>query len=199
MPAIESTQHKLDRIRPPRVQITYDVETGGALELKELPFIVGILSDLSGQPEKPLPPLKERRFVQIDRDNFNEVMASITPRLALRVDNKLTADDSKLNVLLQFKHLDDFHPSSLVKQVEPLRRLFEVRQRLNDLLVKLDGNDDLDKLLQGIITNTEELQTIQKMAKPNETSTSSGTGGTNGTQPSSATANAEPPPESPQE
>ncbi|OQW96021.1 MAG: type VI secretion system-associated protein [Beggiatoa sp. IS2] len=188
MPTKESTQHKLDRVRPPRVQITYDVETGGALELKELPFVVGVLSDLSGQPENPLPPLKERRFVEIDRDNFNEVMASITPRLALRVDNRLTAEDSKLNVLLNFKSLDDFHPSNILKQVEPLRKLFEVRQRLNDLLVKLDGNDDLDKLLQSIITNTDELQTIQKLAQTTATPSQGSNGASDSPPPSETPA-----------
>ncbi|MDY6991783.1 MAG: type VI secretion system contractile sheath small subunit [Pseudomonadota bacterium] len=156
----ESTQHKLSRIRPPRVQITYDVETGGAIQMKELPFVVGIMSDLSGQPQEPLPPLKERKFVEIDRDNFNEVLAAIAPRLAFRVDNKLTDDNSKLNVELHFKHMDDFHPSNIVHQVEPLKKLLDVRQRLTDLLAKLDGNDDLDKLLQDIVNNTEELQKI---------------------------------------
>lgn len=170
----ESTQHKLDRIRPPRVQITYDVEIGDAIEMKELPFVVGIMSDLSGKPEEPLPPMKERKFVEIDRDNFNDVLGAINPRLAFRVDNKLTDEDSKLNVELKFKHIDEFHPSSIVQQVEPLRKLYEVRQRLNDLLVKLDGNDDLDKLLQDIVNNTDELQQIQTLSKENAGETSKG-------------------------
>ncbi|MDM8546836.1 type VI secretion system contractile sheath small subunit [Candidatus Venteria ishoeyi] len=158
----ESIQHKLDRIRPPRVQITYDVETGGAEEKKELPFVVGILSDLSGKPEEALPPLKERKFVEIDRDNLNEVMDSIEPRLALRVKNRLLEDDdSWMNVELKFHHLDDFHPAQLLHQVEPLRKLYEARVRLTDLLAKLDGNDNLDEMLQDIVNNTDELQEIR--------------------------------------
>ncbi len=163
----ESTQHKLDRIRPPRVQITYDVETGNAIEKKELPLVVGILADLSGKPEKPLPRLLDRRFVEIDRDNFNDVLASIAPRTTIQVDNTLSDDGSKLNVELRFNHIDDFDPVSIVKQVTPLRRLFEARQRLRDLLTKLDGNDDLDKLLQEVVDNTQGLQEIRS-ARPQD-------------------------------
>lgn len=161
----ESTQQKLSRVRPPRVQITYDVETGGAIEKKELPFIVGIMADLSVSPAEPLAPVKDRKFVEIDRDNFNEVLASTAPRLAVQVDNSISGDGSKLNVELNFSHFDDFDPVNLVKQVTPLRRLYEARQRLRDLLTKLDGNDDLDKLLQDVVANTEGLQEI-KAARP---------------------------------
>jgi len=157
----ESTQHKLDRIRPPRVQITYDLETGGAIQKKELPFVVAIMSDLSGQPEEALPKLKDRKFVEIDRDNFNDVMGAIAPRLALRVDNKLANDGSKMSVVLQFNNMDDFNPVAIVKQVEPLRKLLEARQRLTDLLAKLDGNDTLDSLLQDVVQSTEGLQEIK--------------------------------------
>jgi type VI secretion system protein ImpB len=157
----ESTQKKLTRIRPPRVQITYDVETGGAIEKKELPLVVGILADLAGKQENPMLPIKTRKFVEIDRDNFNDVLASISPRLAFQVDNKLKDDDTKLNVELKFKKLDDFRPEQVVLQVEPLRKLFEARQRLNDLLAKLDGNDDLDVLLQDVAANTESQQQIK--------------------------------------
>jgi type VI secretion system protein ImpB len=160
----ESTQHKLDRVRPPRVQITYDVEIGGAIEMKELPFVAGILSDLSGNPEDPLPKLKERKFVEIDRDNFNEVLAAIKPRLTFQADNKLADDGSKLNIELKFNHMDDFNPVNVLNQVEPLRRLFEARQRLSDLIGKLDGNDDLDKVLQDIVANTESLKEIKAQA-----------------------------------
>ncbi|EPF1333533.1 type VI secretion system contractile sheath small subunit, partial [Pseudomonas aeruginosa] len=151
----ESTQHKLDRVRPPRVQITYDVEIGNAIEKKELPLVVGILADLSGKPDTPPAKLVERRFVDIDRDNFNEILSSISPRATLQVDNTISGDDSKLNVELRFNHIEDFDPVNLVKQVVPLRRLFEARQRLRDLLTKLDGNDDLDQLLQDVVANTE--------------------------------------------
>ncbi|ELK4869589.1 type VI secretion system contractile sheath small subunit [Pseudomonas aeruginosa] len=161
----ESTQHKLDRVRPPRVQITYDVEIGNAIEKKELPLVVGILADLSGKPDTPPAKLVERRFVDIDRDNFNEILSSISPRATLQVDNTISGDDSKLNVELRFNHIEDFDPVNLVKQVVPLRRLFEARQRLRDLLTKLDGNDDLDQLLQDVVDNTEGLQEI-KAARP---------------------------------
>jgi type VI secretion system protein ImpB len=160
--AEESTQKKLSRIRPPRVQITYDVETGGAIQKKELPLVVGILADLAGKQDKPALPIKARKFVEIDRDNFNDVMASIGPRLAFQVNNRLEDDDSKLNVELRMKKMDDLRPEAIVHQVEPLRKLFEARQKLNDLLAKLDGNDDLDVQLQAIAANTESQQQIKK-------------------------------------
>jgi type VI secretion system protein ImpB len=157
----ESTQHKLDRIRPPRVQITYDVETGGAIQMKELPLVVGIMADLAGQPAEAPPPLKERRFVEIDRDNFNDILAAMAPRLTCRVDNTLANDNTKLNVELHFRHMDDFHPMQVLKQVQPLNKLFEARQRLWDLLAKLDGNDQLDSLLQSVLANTARMQELK--------------------------------------
>jgi len=158
--ARESTQHKLDRVRPPRVHITYDVEIGDAIELKELPFVVGVLADLSGKPDEALPRLRDRKFVDIDRDNFNDVMKGMKPRIAYKVDNKLTNDESKMGVELRFNDLDDFEPEQVVNQVEPLRKLLEVRKQLSDLLAKTDGNDKLVDRLQEIISNTELLQKI---------------------------------------
>ena len=117
----ESTQHKLDRVRRPRVHITYDVQIGDAIEMKELPFVMGILADLSGKPDEPLPRLMDRKFVEIDRDNFHDVLKGTKPRIAFRVDNKLTNDDTKMGVELRFNSLDDFEPEQVVKQVEPLR------------------------------------------------------------------------------
>jgi type VI secretion system protein ImpB len=157
----ESTQHKLDRIRPPRVQITYDVEIGGAIQKKELPLVMGILADLSGKPEQPLPKLKDRKFVEIDRDNFNDILKSISPRVTCQVDNKLSKDGGKTSVELKFQHMDDFSPLSVVKQVEALRKLFEARTRLNDLLAKLDGNDTLDQMLQSVVGNADEMKQLQ--------------------------------------
>jgi type VI secretion system protein ImpB len=151
----ESTQKKLDRVRPPRVQITYDVETGGAQEQKELPFVVGVMADLSGNPETPLPRLKDRKFVEIDRDNFDTVLAAAKPRLAFQVPNVLQKDDSQLNVLLNFRSMDDFNPIGLIRQIGPLAKLYEARGRLSDLLAKLDGNDELDTLLSDVIANSE--------------------------------------------
>jgi type VI secretion system protein ImpB len=162
--ARESTQHKLDRVRPPRVHITYDVEIGDAIVMKELPFVVGVLADLSGKPDEPLPLLRDRKFVDIDRDNFNEVMKGAKPRLAFRVDNKLTEDDTKLGVELRFTNMDDFEPEQVVQQVEPLRKLLEIRRELKGLLAKTDGNDRLSEQLQKIINNTELLQQVSKEA-----------------------------------
>lgn len=160
----QSLQHKIDRVRAPRVQITYDVEVGDAIEMKEIPFVVGVLSDLSGKPDEPLPKLKDRKFVEIDRDNFNNVLAAMKPRLAFKVDNKITNDDSKMAVELRFKSLDDFHPEQVVKQVEPLKKLVDARQKLSELLNKLDGNDRLDELLQQVVNDTEALQKLGKQA-----------------------------------
>jgi type VI secretion system protein ImpB len=158
--ARESTQHKLDRVRSPRVHITYDVEIGDAIEMKELPFVMGVLADLSGKPDAPLPRLRDRKFVEIDRDNFNDVLKGMKPRLAFRVDNKLTDDDTKLGVELRFQNLDDFAPERVAEQVEPLKKLMEVRQQLKGLLAKTDGNDRLAERLQEIISNTEKLQQL---------------------------------------
>ncbi|SRR5579859_332693 len=162
----ESTQHKLDRIRPPRVQITYDVEIGGAIQKKELPLVMGILADLSGKPEEALPKLKDRKFVEIDRDNFNDILKSITPRMTAQVDNKLSKDGGKTNIELKFRHMDDFSPLNIVMQNEALRKLFESRQKLNDLLAKLDGNDKLDNMLQTVTGNADEMKQL-KEAAPN--------------------------------
>lgn len=158
----ESTQHKLDRVRPPRVQITYDVEIGDAIEMKELPLVVGVMADLSGNPETPLPKLKNRKFVEIDRDNFDEVLESSAPRLTFQADNKLSDEGGKFNVELKFRSMDDFEPANVIKQVQPLNRLFEARQRLRDLLTKLDGNDELDGLLRQVISSTEEQEALKK-------------------------------------
>jgi type VI secretion system protein ImpB len=160
----ESLQHTLDRVRSPRVHITYDVEVGDAIEMKEIPFVVGVLADLSGKPDEPLPKVKDRKFVEIDRDNFNQVLAGMKPRLAYRVDNKLTNDDSQMAVELRFSSLDDFHPERVAQQVTPLRKLVEARKRLSDLLAKLDGNDKLDELLQDVLANTDSLEKLGQEA-----------------------------------
>jgi len=171
MPKKESLQHKLDRVRAPRVHITYDVEIGDAIEMKEIPFVVGVLADLSGKPEEQLPKLKDRKFIEIDRDNFNNVLEGMKPRLAFKVDNKLTGEDTRMAVELRFKSIDDFHPESVVKQITPLQKLLDARQRLSDLLSKLDGNDKLDELLQDVIASTDSLQKLGEEAgvgKPGE-------------------------------
>jgi type VI secretion system protein ImpB len=157
----ESIQKKLSRVRPPRVHITYDVETGGAIEKREIPFVVGVLADLAGNPETPQPPLKDRKFIEIDRDNFDEVMARIGPRLAYKVDNRLRDDDTQLGVELRFKSLDDFAPAAVVKQIPPLRKLLELRSSLQNLRSTMIGNDRLESLLMQVVSNTEALQRIK--------------------------------------
>ena len=154
----ESLQKKVGRVRPPRVQITYDVEIGNAIEKRELPFVVGVLADLSGMPEKPLPPVSKRNFTLIDRDNFNDVLKKVGPRLAFKVPNRLSEDDTKLNVELRFNHMDDFLPANVAKQITPLARLLEVRNSLANLKTSLIGNDKLETLLQEIIQDQEKLQ-----------------------------------------
>jgi len=160
--ARESTQHKLDRVRSPRVHITYDVETGDAIELKELPFVMGVVADLSGKPADPLPRMRDRKFVEIDRDNFDDVMKGMKPRLAFQVDNKLAADDTKIGVELRFNRLEDFDPEQVARQVDPLRKLMEVRRELSGLLAKADGNEKLGERLGEIIGNTELLAKLAK-------------------------------------
>ena len=159
----DSLQKWVGRNRPPRVQITYDVEIGDAIEKKELPLVVGLMADLSGQPLNPLPKLKERRFIDIDRDNFNEVMSTIAPRLDLSVPDTLKGEGN-LKVELNFTDFEHFHPESIVQQVPRLARLLEARQQLRDLLAKLDGNDELDALLESIVNNSQELQSLKSQA-----------------------------------
>lgn len=151
----DSLQHKLDRVRRPRVQITYDVETGGAQEQRELPFVVGVMADLSSQPAKALAPLKERKFVPIDRDNFNEVLAKAEPRIATRVANRLTNDNTELPVELKFRSMADFEPTNVARQIPALRELLDMRTRLSQLLNKLEGNDQLESLLADVLNSSE--------------------------------------------
>jgi type VI secretion system protein ImpB len=159
----ESLQHKLDRVRRPRVQITYDVETGGAMQKVELPFVVGVMADLSASPKEALKPLKDRKFVPIDRDNFNDVMKRATPRLALKVENKLTGEeDSKLAVELNFNHIDDFDPARVAEQVPALKELLDMRQRLTQLMSKMEGNDKLEALLAQVMNNTDKAAELAK-------------------------------------
>jgi len=152
----ESQQHVLDRVRPPRVQITYDVETNGALQRKELPFVVGVMSDLGGDQAEPSKPLKERKFVPIDRDNFNEVMEKVSPRLALLVPNRLTDEkDSNLSVELKFKNYSDFEPQNVAKQVPALAKLLEARTKLRQVLSTMEGNDKYTELLEEVLQDTD--------------------------------------------
>jgi type VI secretion system protein ImpB len=164
----ESTQKKLSRVRPPRVQITYDVEIGDAIETKELPFVLGVLGDYSGNPKEALPKMKDRKFVDIDRDNFDDVLKGIAPRLQLRVDNQLKKDDTQMGVELNFEKLEDFEPARVVNQIEPLKKLLEVRTRLSDLRNKITGNDKLEELLDEIVRDTEKLKQISSARQKKE-------------------------------
>lgn len=171
----ESLQHKLDRVRSPRVHITYDVEIGGAIELKELPFVVGVLGDFTGQPTQPLPKLKERKFVEVNPDNFDQVLEGMKPHLSFSVENKLSEDPNAANlkVDLHFKSMDDFEPANVAKQVKPLKELLDLRTRLSDLRGSLQGNDKLEEILLEAVSNTEKLDKLKaEMGK--------GEGGSNG-------------------
>src|SRR5438874_2772372 len=161
--AKESTQQKLSRIRPPRVHITYDVQVGDAIENKELPFVMGVLGDFTGQPEQPLPKVKDRKFVEVTPDNFDTVLAGMNPHLAFSVENKLSEDPNagQLKVNLNFKSLQDFEPEQVAHQIKPLRELLELRTKLSDLRGTLQGNDKLDELLVDAITNTEKLEKLR--------------------------------------
>jgi len=156
----ESIHEKLKRVRKPRVHITYEVETEGAEILRELPFVVGIMGDFSGDPTQQLKPLSERKFIQIDRDNFNEVMARMTPGLNIRVDNKLADDGSQMAVSLQFDSIEDFEPARVAEQVPALKALLETRNKLRDLMSKVDRSEQLESLLEQILTNENELKSL---------------------------------------
>ena len=156
----ESVQKRLQKVRPPRVQLTYDVEKGDAIEQKEIPFVVGVLGDFSGQPEQPLPRLKDRKFVNVDLDNFDEVMEGMAPRASFRAPNKLSGEGGEFAVELKFESIDDFRPEAVVEQVEPLRKLLEARSRLADLRNKVAGNEKLEDLLNDVLANTEKLRQL---------------------------------------
>lgn len=156
----ESQQQKLSRVRKPRVHITYEVETEGAQVVKELPFVVGVLGDFSGDPTEKLKPLKDRKFIQIDRDNFNDVLKRMTPGLDLRVENTLADDGSEMSVNLKFEKMEDFEPANVVAQVEPLQKLMETRDKLRDLATKIDRSDDLENVLEQVLSNTEQLKKL---------------------------------------
>jgi type VI secretion system protein ImpB len=156
----ESIHEKLKRVRKPRVHITYEVETEGAEVLRELPFVVGVIGDFSGDPTQPLRPLAERKFIQIDRDNFNEVMARMTPGLNIRVANKLADDGSEMAVQLKFNSIEDFEPARIAEQVPALKALLETRNKLRDLMSKVDRSDQLESLLEQVLKNESDLKSL---------------------------------------
>ena len=158
----ESIQKKLQKVRPPRVQLTYDVEKGDAIEQKEIPFVVGVLGDFSGKPEQALPKIKDRKFVNVDMDNFDQMLEATAPRAAFRVPNKIGEGGGEFAVEMKFKTMDDFRPEAVVEQVEPLRKLLEARTKLADLRNKMAGNEKLEDLLSDVLSNTEQLKKLSK-------------------------------------
>ena len=161
--ARESTQTKLSRVRPPRVQISYEVNTGDAIELKEIPFVMGVLGDFTGQPTEPLEELKKRKFVEVTPDNFDDVLAKMKPHLAFSVENKLSdaPDAGKLKVDLNFRALEDFEPENVARQVPALREMLDMRRKLADLRGSLQTNDALEKELQDVVNSTEKMKQLQ--------------------------------------
>lgn len=163
----DSVQKRLQKVRPPRVQLTYEVEKGDAIEQKELPFVVGVLGDYSGNPEQPLPRLGDRKFVNVDLDNFDDVMVGVAPRATYRVANTITGD-GEFGVELKFRSIDDFRPEAVVQQVEPLRKLLEVRSKLADLRNKMAGNEKLEDMLSDVLASTEKLEQIGRESRAND-------------------------------
>ena len=164
----DSVQKRLERVRPPRVQLTYDVEIGDAIEQKELPFVMGVMGDFTGQPDpdKPALKLKDRKFVNVDKDNYDDVLKGMKPRVQMQVENKLAGDDSKLGVELTFRSLEDFSPERVVNQIDPLRKLLEARQKLADLRNKAAGNDKFEDLLNEVLQNTDKIAQLSREVGP---------------------------------
>jgi len=156
-----SIHDKLKRVRKPRVHITYDVETNGAVEKKELPFVMGVMGDYSGDNTDNKKAMRDRKFVQIDRDNFNEAMAKVNPKLNMKVDNTLADDDSEISVDLDFNNLGDFEPQRIVEQVDPLKKLMDARNKLRDLMTKVDRSDELESILEDVLQSTDSLNSLK--------------------------------------
>ena len=166
----DSVHDKLKRVRKPRVHITYDVETNGAEQTKELPFVVGTMGDYSGDNTEARKSLKERKFVSIDRDNFNQVMSKVNPKLSMKVDNTLAGDDSQMSTELEFNSIEDFEPENLVNQIEPLKQLLAARNKLRDLMSKADRSDELEGVLEEILQNTDKVTSLTEELGLNKTS-----------------------------
>ncbi len=173
----ESVHNKLARVRKPRVHIKYDVETEGAVVEKELPFVMGVMGSFSGDPTAPLPPLRDRKFVTIDRDNFDQVMQRMTPGLNMRVKNTLKGDDSEMAVALKFNSIEDFDPGRVADQVPALRSLIETRNKLRDLMSKADRSEDLEALLEQVLKNQDDLTALKTALGVDEAANSGDEGG----------------------
>jgi len=159
----KSQQKWVGKVRPPRVQIEYEVQIGDALEKKHLPFVVGVMADLSGQRKEPLKELAKRPFEMVDRDNFPAFLAAQAPRLVLRVPDRLTGlPDSSLPAELNFKSMDDFSPAQVAEQIGPLKELLDVRRRLSNLLSSMEGNTKVEQILEELMGNTERAVALAK-------------------------------------
>jgi len=164
-----SVHDQLDKVRKPHVHIKYEVWKGDAMKLADLPFVMGVMGDYSGKPEEPLPPMKQRKFVEIDRDNFDKILAGMKPRLAFRVDDKISGKQGQeLGIELRFNSMDDFKPDNVVKQIAPLRELLEIREKLDDLSKKMDGNEKFEELMNEILKNTALAKSIAPPATGKE-------------------------------
>jgi type VI secretion system protein ImpB len=166
----DSVQKRLEKVRPPRVQLTYEVEIGDAIEQKELPFVAGVLGDFTGKvdPANPLPKVKDRKFVGVDMDNFDDVMKGMAPKASYRVANKLSPEGGEFGINLEFNSIDDFRPEAVVQQVQPLKKLLEARTKLSDLRNKLAGNEKLEDILGDVLSSTEKLEQLGRETKPNQ-------------------------------
>jgi len=164
----ESIHDKLKRVRKPRVHITYDVETNGAVQNKEIPFVMGVMGDYSGDNAENKKALKDRKFSQVDRDNFNEVMNNVSPQVNMKVENTLEGDGSEMSVELGFKNMEDFEPQNIVEKVDPLKKLMETRNKLRDLLTKADRSEDLESLLEEVLSNADSLAALQGELGPDD-------------------------------
>jgi len=171
---MDSVHDKLKKVRKPRVHITYDVETEGAVEVKELPFVVGVMGDFSGDPTEPLASLRDRKFIQIDRDNFDQVLRRMSPGLQYRVENTLADDGSEMVVNLKFESIEDFEPGRVIEQVPPLKRLLETRNKLRDLMTKADGSEQLENLLESILKDQTSLDRLKRELEPGAATSPSG-------------------------
>ena len=157
---MESTQMKLSRVRKPRVHIVYEVETEGAVVQKELPFVVGVLGDFSGNAGAEKKSLRERKFIQIDRDNFDEVMSNFKPGLTFNVENVIQNAGSNMSIELHFEKLSDFEPANVIAQIKPLKDLLDIRNKIRDLSTKTDRSEDLERILEDLLQNNDQLKSI---------------------------------------
>ncbi len=171
----ESSQKFIQRNRAPRVQIEYDVEVYGSEKKVQLPFVMGVLSDLSGKPSEPLPAIADRKLLEIDVDNFNERLKSMKPRVAFQVENTLTGEGN-LNVDITFESMDDFSPAAVAKKVAGLDKILEARTQLSNLITYMDGKTGAEELIAKLINDPALLQSLAAAAKPADANPEATTG-----------------------